>query len=53
MIVDRVNGPLLHPEKFFKERHSGRVQVGSKWNEEFEETCDREFFEVDLIEEIG
>ncbi len=53
LIVDRVNGPLLAPENLFKERHSGRVQVGSKWNEEFEEVCDREFFEVDLSEEIG
>lgn len=53
LIVDRVNGPLLPPERFFKERNSGRVQVGSKWNAEFEEVCDREFFEVDLSEEIG
>ncbi len=49
-ICSAVCGPTLRPDRFYRERFSGRTQTGQRWREEFEEVVSREYCEIDLRE---
>ncbi len=52
LIAERVSGPRLQPYLFYRECYSGRIQTGAKWNQEFEEMCQREFCQIDPADEL-